>query len=116
MSKNNKRDKPYKHFAANYFSWRYCWGGHYLKQDEKFATNRAFRKHNKEQADEGLLDYLEEEEIKRNDDGSSRFTWLTSDREWARYWRDIYGKIVYDKEVYDEIDAEDTELRDACGK
>lgn len=57
MSKGGKRDKPYKHFDANYWSWHYCWGGHYLKQDEKFATNRAFRRAQKKEIENGLSDY-----------------------------------------------------------
>jgi len=62
MSKNS-RDKPYKHYPADYFGWRYYFGGHYLKQYEKNATNRRFRKVQEEKVDEGFQDYINDENI-----------------------------------------------------
>jgi len=45
------------------FGWRYYFGGHYLKQYEKNATNRRFRKVQKEKVDEGFQDYINDENI-----------------------------------------------------
>jgi len=62
MSKNS-RDKPYKHYSADYFGWRYYFGGHYLKQYEKNVTNRKFRKVQKKKIDDELQDYISDKDI-----------------------------------------------------
>lgn len=105
MSKSGKRDNPNKYYCADYGGWRWYVGGHWLKQDEKCATKRTFRRIGKDKCDNGLFDYLEEEYIKENDDGSAYFTWLTSDKEWADYWWQNYNKVIYDESYYksDEI-------------
>lgn len=67
MGKNGKRDKPYKHFQADYFDWHYAFGGHYLKQNDKIATNRVFRRVGKESIKSGLQEYESERDDEMED-------------------------------------------------